>query len=201
MEDILMYETFSGYKYAVTNYKVVLDLGYKGRAIVGDFSTVNTDEFGVVVAGIDSTVTSGRKGISVAKEASTAISGRDGISVVQDMGKAVTDTSGVAIVIGSGTAIAGRSGWAITDADGTSMVGDDGIATAGYNGLAAAGEGGELRVRWFDGRRYRTAVAYVGEDGIEANVVYRVDDSGKFVRYAGRSNARTTDEITDPTNF
>ena len=34
---------------------------------------------------------------------------------------------------------------------------------------------------WWDGRRRRLAVAYVGEDGIEAGVPYRVE-RGRFVR-------------------
>ena len=38
------------------------------------------------------------------------------------------------------------------------------------------------RVSNDDGERYRIAVAYVGEDGIEPNVDYRVTDDGEFVR-------------------
>lgn len=56
-----------------------------------------------------------------------------------------------------------------------------GTATAGYRGTATAGERGILSLRWFDGQRYRIAIFYVGEDGIEVNVPYKCID-GKAVR-------------------
>jgi hypothetical protein len=37
-------------------------------------------------------------------------------------------------------------------------------------------------VRWWDGKRYRVATFYVGEDGIEADQPYRVDDEGRPVK-------------------
>ena len=51
---------------------------------------------------------------------------------------------------------------------------------------ATAGNHGELRIRYWDANaeRNRSAVAYVGEDGIEANVAYRLDDSHEFARAA-----------------
>ena len=53
--------------------------------------------------------------------------------------------------------------------------------TVGDRGTATAGDGGQLRIKWYDGERYCTAVLYVGEDGIEANVAYRCE-MGKAVR-------------------
>jgi hypothetical protein len=46
----------------------------------------------------------------------------------------------------------------------------------------SAGPGGLLAAPWHDGTRWRLAVGYVGENGIEPNVAYRVDDRGRFVR-------------------
>jgi hypothetical protein len=42
------------------------------------------------------------------------------------------------------------------------------------------GDGGTLMIKWWDGNRYRVAIAYVGEDGIEANTAYRLDDQQQF---------------------
>ena len=69
--------------------------------------------------------------------------------------------------------------------DGMATAGNYGMATAGDGGTATAGYGGELRIRLYDGRRYRLAVGYVGEGGIEANVAYRCDNSGRLVRAFG----------------
>ena len=48
--------------------------------------------------------------------------------------------------------------------------------------IARAGAGGAIALTYHDGERYRIAVAYVGEGGIEPNVDYRVTDDGEFVR-------------------
>ena len=61
--------------------------------------------------------------------------------------------------------------------------GDYGTATAGESGTATAGEKGELRIRYWDyeAGRYRTAIAYIGENKIKANTAYRLDDNHHFV--------------------
>ena len=64
---------------------------------------------------------------------------------------------------------------------GTATAGDAGTATAGYEGTATAGYRGILNIRWWDGKRYRIATFYVGEDGIEPNIPYCCED-GKAVK-------------------
>ena len=51
--------------------------------------------------------------------------------------------------------------------------------------IARAGAGGAIALTYHDGERYRIAVAYVGEGGIEPNVNYRVTDAGEFVKAQG----------------
>jgi hypothetical protein len=82
-----------------------------------------------------------------------------------------------------GTATAGYRGTATAGDRGTATAGDRGTATAGYRGTATAGDEGTVCVHWYDGTasRYRLAVGYVGEDGIEANVPYRVEGRGVLV--------------------
>jgi hypothetical protein len=46
---------------------------------------------------------------------------------------------------------------------------------------ARAGAGGAIALTYHDGVRYRIAVAYVGENGIEPNVDYYVTADGVFV--------------------
>ena len=54
--------------------------------------------------------------------------------------------------------------------------------TGGYDSKVASGNGSVLSIKHFDGKRIRLVTAYVGEDGIEPNVAYKLDDNGKFVR-------------------
>ncbi len=78
---------------------------------------------------------------------------------------------GLAVI--GGTATAGNYG--------TATAGYSGTATAGDSGTATAGKLGELRIKWWDGKRHRTSIAYVGENGIKANVAYCLDAQGNFV--------------------
>jgi hypothetical protein len=86
-------------------------------------------------------------------------------------------------VVGA-TATAGYRGTATAGDAGTATAGYRGTATAGDHGTATAGDYGILNVRWWDGKRYWIATMYVGEDGIEPNQPYRVDDKGRAVKVA-----------------
>jgi len=80
-----------------------------------------------------------------------------------------------------GRATAGDRGQATAGHDGRATAGDRGRATAGDRGQATAGHRGTIAITWYDGTRYRLVVGYVGEDGIEPNVAYRVDN-GRLVK-------------------
>ena len=99
-----------------------------------------------------------------------------------DDGTATAGNRGTAIAGYDGTATAGKWGTATAGDGGTATAGYGGTATAGDGGTATAGDGGTLILRWWDGCRYRTVVGYVGEDGILANVAYRLDKTGKLVK-------------------
>ena len=51
---------------------------------------------------------------------------------------------------------------------------------AGYVSTAQVGENGVIVLPYYDGIRTRVAVGYVGENGIEPNVEYKVNDNGIF---------------------
>ena len=55
--------------------------------------------------------------------------------------------------------------------------GDDSIAVGvGPNSAVMAGPGGTIALTWRDGKRYRLVVGYIGENGIEPGVWYRLND-------------------------
>ncbi len=80
----------------------------------------------------------------------------------------------------------GYAGTATAGDRGTATAGVRGTATAGDGGMATAGDGGIIEVRWWDcsASRWRLAIGYVGEDGIEPGVAYYVRD-GRLVRRDG----------------
>jgi hypothetical protein len=57
-----------------------------------------------------------------------------------------------------------------------SATGNYGWAVAGYNGKAKAGKDGCIMVAFYDGKRMRVLVGYVGEDGIKADTLYCVEN-------------------------
>jgi len=103
----------------------------------------------------------------------SATAGEGGTATAGDRG---TATAGY-----RGTATAGDYGTATAGDRGTATAGYRGTATAGEGGTATAGEGGEVHIRHYDGRRYRIAVGYVGEDGIDPGTAYVVTE-GKLTR-------------------
>ncbi|MDE1971411.1 MAG: hypothetical protein KGI50_07600 [Patescibacteria group bacterium] len=56
--------------------------------------------------------------------------------------------------------------------------------TGGHNSTLTGGYRSTLSIKWFDHEtyRYRISIAYVGEDGIEPNVAYKLDGQGKFIK-------------------
>jgi len=96
----------------------------------------------------------------------TATAGYHGAAIAGDYGTAAAGDYG--------TATAGYHGAAIAGFNGTATAGLQGTATAGVDGTATAGVGGVVSIKWRDGNRCRLAVGYVGENGIEPDVPYRV---------------------------
>ncbi|MDS9522734.1 hypothetical protein RME12_33070, partial [Pseudomonas aeruginosa] len=86
-----------------------------------------------------------------------------------------------------GTATAGNEGTATAGNEGTATAGDWGTATAGNEGTATAGKKGEIQIRYWDEKteRYRTVIGYIGEDGLEPGVAYKLDDNHRFVKAGG----------------
>ncbi|MGV8528843.1 hypothetical protein ACV35S_06905, partial [Pseudomonas aeruginosa] len=99
-------------------------------------------------------------------------------------GTATAGYKGTATAGDEGTATAGYKGTATAGYKGTATAGDEGTATAGNWGTATAGEKGEVRIRYWDEKteRCRTVIGYIGEDGLEPNVPYKLNAGRKLVR-------------------
>jgi len=91
-------------------------------------------------------------------------------------------SAGVAII--GATRTAGDKEHCQVGALGSATAGDSGTATAGDSGTATAGDKGEIRIKFWDkkSQRDRTAQGYIGEDGLEPNVAYKLNTKNEFVR-------------------
>jgi hypothetical protein len=182
---------------ATAGYRGTATAGYRGTATAGDGGTATAGDGGTATAGYrgtatagdggtatagyGGTATAGYRGTATAGDGGTATAGYGGTATAGDGGTATAGRGGTATAGDGGTATAGYGGTATAGYGGTATAGDGGTATAGYGGTATAGDGGILNIRWWDRKndRYRIATFYVGENNIQANTKYSVDDNGK----------------------
>ena len=140
--------------------------GYEGKATAGNRGTATAGDYGTATAGFGGTATAGFGG--------TATAGNEGTATAGNRGTATAGNEGTATVGNRGTATAGNRG--------TATAGDGGTATVGNGGTATAGRGGMLQIYYYDrNNRRRIATTYVGENGIQPNVKYRLDGNANFV--------------------
>jgi hypothetical protein len=164
-----------------TAMNFLVDNGCSG-AIVG--LTTSVGNHGTATAGDWGTATAGDWGTATAGDWGTATAGDWGTATAGYRGTATAGYRGTATAGHRGTATAGDRGTATAGNHGTATAGDWGTATAGYGGTATAGDRGAIILTWWDdeNNRRRTTIGYVGEDGIEANVAYRLNENGKLVK-------------------
>ncbi|HBO7492741.1 TPA: hypothetical protein N2A39_005318 [Pseudomonas aeruginosa] len=161
-----------------------LQAGDKELCQVGAYGTATAGDEGTATAGYKGTATAGYKGTATAGYKGTATAGNWGTATAGYKGTATAGNWGTATAGNWGTATAGDEGTATAGDEGTATAGYKGTATAGYKGTATAGEKGEIRIRYWDEKteRYRTVIGYIGEDGLEPNVPYKLSAGRKLVR-------------------
>ena len=95
-------------------------------------------------------------------------------------GSTLTGGHGSTLTGGDRSTLTGGDGSTLTGGDGSTLTGGDrSTLTGGDRSTLTGGEYSTLTGKWLDGLRYRIAVAYVGEGGIEPGVAYRIVN-GKF---------------------
>jgi len=172
--------------------------GYDGVSTSGDYGASTSGDSGTSISGYRGTSTSGYQGTSTSGNYGTSTSGYYGKSTSGNYGKSTSGDGGASISGDNGTSTSDMFGISIsgdysksvssycgnsTSGDyGKSTSGDNGTSTSGIGGTSTSGIGGTLIIKWYDGSRLRTAVAYVGENGIEPNVAYKLDRQGNFIK-------------------
>ena len=133
-----------------------------------------------VVAGIEEWIDLGGKVKFQRAEVVFAGSRYEAVAEIIKRGATGAVIGGTAIAGYGGTATAGDRGTATAGDRGTATAGYGGTAIAGYGGTATAGDYGTLCLSYWDDKRRRIVIAYVGEDGVKPNTAYRLRD-GKLV--------------------
>ena len=173
---------FCGDRPGATQY--IANNGGFGRQIAGGTATAGYS--GTATAGYRGTATAGDRGTATVGYSGTATAGDSGTATAGDSGTATAGYRGTAMAGDSGTATAGDRGTATAGDRGTATAGGSGTATAGDSGTAMAGYSGVIAISYWNGKRFKTRIAQVvDEDGIgelEANVPYRLDAAGNFMK-------------------
>ena len=155
--------------------------GNFGQATAGDNGKATAGEYGQATAGNNGQATAGDFGQATAGNKGQATAGEGGQATAGDRGQATAGDFGQATAGDRGQATAGEYGQATAGYEGQATAGYEGQATAGEYGKATAGEGGTIQIEYYNNGRYRQLVGYIGEDGLEPNVTYKIED-GKFVK-------------------
>jgi hypothetical protein len=110
-----------------------------------------------------------------------------------DRGTATAGDRGIATAGYRGIARAGDRGIAMAGDYGIARAGDYGTATAGYGGTATAEDGGIIQICYYAGKRRRIKTGYIGEDGLNPNTPYRLNDKHDFEEVTPRSHGAGND--------
>ena len=95
----------------------------------------------------------------------------------------IVGSDGSTLLGGDYSKVSGGHRSTVTGGYGSTLIsGNYSIMTGGYGSIVTGGAGSVLSIKHFDGKMIRVVTSYVGEDGIEPNVAYKLDDNGKFVR-------------------
>jgi hypothetical protein len=140
----------------------------------GEYSTLTGGNWSTLKGGHWSTVTDGNY---------SSVTGGDYSTVTGGKYSTVTGGDGSIVTGGNGSTVTGGHCSTVTGGYHSTVTGGDGsTVTGGEYSTVTGGDGSILSLKWFDGKRIRIVTAYVGEDGIEPNVAYKLDYNGKFVR-------------------
>lgn len=161
---------FVGDRKGATDFLIAA--GCNPSEVVGAFITGGDGS--TVTGGYGSTVTGGNWSIIIADNY-TFVNGGD-YSTVTGGNYTIVNCGNCSTVTGGHSSTVTAGYWS------TVTGGDDSTVTSGHRSTVTGGHRSVLSIKHFDGERIRLVTAYVGEDGIEPNVAYKLDKHGKFVR-------------------
>jgi hypothetical protein len=140
---------------ATGGYSAKMTGGYSAKMTGGDFATMTGGNYATMTGGYSATMTGGNFATMTG-----------GYSATMTGGDYATMTGGYSATM--------------TGGDYATMTGGDfAKMTGGYSATMTGGYSAVLQFSYWDGKRTRVVIAYVGEDGIKPNKPYRLDENHK----------------------
>ena len=133
-----------------------LQVGDGEKTIGGDYSTVSGGNHSTISGGYSSTVSGGNH---------STISGGSASTVSGGYGSTVSGGHGSTVSGGDYSTVSG---------------GNHSIVSGGDSSTVSGGDSSQLRITHWNGNKYRTAIAYVGENEIEPNTKYHINQKFEF---------------------
>jgi hypothetical protein len=153
------------------------------------FANLTGGHYSTLTGGDGSTLTGGDRSTLTGGYYST-LTGGDGSTLTGGHYSTLTGGDGSTLTGGDGSTLTGGYRSTLTGGDRSTLTGGDGSTlTGGDRSTLTGGECSTLQVKWWDhvASRERIATAYVGEDGIEANTAYKLDDNHQFIKACSKT--------------
>jgi hypothetical protein len=182
----------------------ILIAEYHSTLTAKDYSTLMARDCSTLTAGNYSTLTAGNYSTLTAKNDSTLTAENDstltgGYCSTLTAKDCSTLTAGNCSTLTAGhnsTLTAGNYSDLEAGNNSTLTAGNDSILEAGNNSIFCGGKGSRFIGEYFDGKRNRTIVAYVGEKNIKSNQKYKFIN-GKFKKVTDKKNKKWWKKILD----
>ena len=115
----------------------------------------------------------------------STLTGGDYSTLTGGYGSTLTGGCGSTLTGGDRSTLTGGDYSTLTGGRDSTLTGGYGSTlTGGYGSTLTGGYGSALQIKWWDAKnsRNRIATAYVGENGIKANIAYKLDGSHQFIK-------------------
>jgi hypothetical protein len=144
----------------------VLECGYNGVVQGGALSVLTGGNYATMTGGDSATMIGGYSATMTGGDGAT-MTGGDSATMIGDDSATMTGGNYAKMIGGNYATMIG--GYSAT-------------MTGGNYAKMTGGDGASMCFQYCDGKRSRTVIAYVGEDGIEPNVAYQLNDDHKVVK-------------------
>lgn len=184
---------------SIVENRSVAKAEFQGIAVAGNYSIAKVKALGMAVAANYSIAITGNNGIASTKNYGISISQFGGQSLSGFRGAAISGDNGMSMAGYEGYAEAGEIGLACSGLRGIASSGNNGFSVSqgksntGKDGLAVA-KGQNVKVKGdigailviaeedYNDKIKHFATAIVGQNGIEPNTWYKLNDKGQFVK-------------------